>query len=216
MSQSNYVVVVATDYSSASELALERAFELTAARGDAELHVLHVLASELDPTLSSGVGASLPPLSVAHASLQQHVARLVSAFQERTGKTPFQRLVMHVRVDEPAFEISQMAADLAADLVVVGTHDRKGAAHWLLGSVAEIVARMAPCPVLVVREKAVPNARPVIEPPCSRCLAVRTATANELFWCEQHRERHGQRHTYHQTDRVGSETNFPLVGGSGR
>jgi len=216
MSNARYLIVVGTDYSQASDLALERALELGAARADAELHVLHVLANELDPTLSTGVGASVPPLPAAHGALQQHLARTVSAFQARTGQSPFKRLVTHVRIDDPALEISQLAADLAADLVVVGTHDRKGAARWLLGSVAEVVARLAPCPVLVVRDKVLPSAVPVIEPPCPRCLAVRNATAGELFWCEQHRERHGQRHTYHQTDHVGAETNLPLVGGSGR
>jgi len=49
-------------------------------------------------------------------------------------------------------EIVAAAAELKADLVVVGTHGRRGLAHALLGSVAEKVVRSAPCPVLTVRE----------------------------------------------------------------
>ena len=38
-----------------------------------------------------------------------------------------------------------------ADLIIMGTHGRSGIAHALMGSVAEQVVRMAPCPVLLVR-----------------------------------------------------------------
>jgi hypothetical protein len=112
----------------------------------------------------------------------------------------------------PGFEIAQLAADVNADLVVLGTHDRRGLQHLVFGSVAENVARLAPCSVLVVRPKTIPHPMPAIEPPCPRCLAARAESNGTQFWCEQHRERHGQRHTYHQSDRTGAETNFPLVG----
>jgi hypothetical protein len=84
----------------------------------------------------------------------------------------------------------------------------------LVGSVAELTVRLAPCPVLVVRPKARPAPIPVIEPPCPRCVETRAATGGKEFWCEQHRERHGQRHTYHQGDRASAETNLPLIGRS--
>jgi hypothetical protein len=50
---------------------------------------------------------------------------------------------------------------------------------------------------------------PVIEPPCPRCVEARRAGAGT--WCEQHAQRHGRRHTYHQGDRVSADGNFPLV-----
>ena len=43
--------------------------------------------------------------------------------------------------------------DPAADLIVVGSHSRRGLPRVVLGSVAERVARYAPCPVLVVRNR---------------------------------------------------------------
>jgi nucleotide-binding universal stress UspA family protein len=47
--------------------------------------------------------------------------------------------------------IAQAAKDWKADLLVVGTHGRRGVNRLLLGSVAERVVRMAPCPLLLVR-----------------------------------------------------------------
>jgi nucleotide-binding universal stress UspA family protein len=47
-------------------------------------------------------------------------------------------------------EIAAFAAESGADLVVMGTHGRRGVARTLLGSVAEKVVRVAPCPVLTV------------------------------------------------------------------
>jgi nucleotide-binding universal stress UspA family protein len=47
-------------------------------------------------------------------------------------------------------EIAAAATEMRADLIVIGTHGRRGLAHALLGSVAEKVVRTAPCPVLTV------------------------------------------------------------------
>jgi nucleotide-binding universal stress UspA family protein len=47
-------------------------------------------------------------------------------------------------------EIAAAAVATSADLIVIGTHGRRGLAHALLGSVAEKVVRTAPCPVLTI------------------------------------------------------------------
>jgi nucleotide-binding universal stress UspA family protein len=54
----------------------------------------------------------------------------------------------------PAADIVQLATEVRADLIVLGTHGRRGMSHLLLGSVAEQVVRTAPCPVLTVRRDA--------------------------------------------------------------
>jgi K+-sensing histidine kinase KdpD len=51
----------------------------------------------------------------------------------------------------PATAIVDYATEHGIDLIVMGTHGRSAVAHLLLGSVAEKVVRVAPCPVLTVR-----------------------------------------------------------------
>jgi universal stress protein A len=58
-----------------------------------------------------------------------------------------------VRIGIPYEEIVDLATDELADLVVIGTQGRTGIAPVLLGSVAERVVRLAPCPVLSVRAR---------------------------------------------------------------
>jgi nucleotide-binding universal stress UspA family protein len=54
----------------------------------------------------------------------------------------------------PFREIVEIAQTQQVDLIIMGTHGRTGMAHLLMGSVAERVVRLAPCPVMVTREKA--------------------------------------------------------------
>jgi nucleotide-binding universal stress UspA family protein len=219
-SEKPYVIVVGVDYSTSSDLALERAFELAAARPRVEVHVVNVVQlygaqALVDyPVDSSGFGFASVPLGDAKAQVARYAEQRWQAFRQQRGEGGdgrFTRVVPHMRLEAPAHELAQIASDLEADLIVVGTQGRRGISRLLIGSVAEAVVRLAPCPVLVVRPKALPEEGPKIEPPCPRCVEARQASAGAEYWCEQHRERHGQRHTYHQSDRVGGETEMPLT-----
>jgi universal stress protein A len=59
---------------------------------------------------------------------------------------------VEVRLGTATDQIVGAAVDYGSDLVVMGTHGRTGLEHLLLGSVAEQVIRLAPCPVLTVRQ----------------------------------------------------------------
>jgi nucleotide-binding universal stress UspA family protein len=212
-----YVIVVGVDYSPASDQAIEQAFELAAARPNAEVHIVNVVRVYGNQALVDAPaepGFSAVSMADANAQLTSYVEERKKVYHDRQtvkGATRLQRVVSHLRLEAPAEEIAQTAADLDADLVVVGTHGRRGISRLLLGSVAEAVVRLAPCPVFVVRPKSLPEATPQIEPPCPRCVETRQATHGVEYWCEQHRAHHGQRHTYHQRDRVGAETEMPLT-----
>jgi len=83
--------------------------------------------------------------------LSQYVDEQRHAFQARTGRPACGRCVAHIRSEVPAEEIAALAAEVGAQLIVVGTHGRRGVRRLVLGSVAESVVRLAHCSVLVVR-----------------------------------------------------------------
>jgi hypothetical protein len=133
-------------------------------------------------------------LGDAAEQLRRYAEARLSRFEAEHGVSATARalrVVTHVRTDAPAEEIAQLSADLDADLVVVGTHGRRGVSRMLMGSVAEGVVRLSPCTVLVVRPKQ--TDAPHITPPCADCAETRRASGGAELWCTAHRQHHGQR-----------------------
>lgn len=202
--QKPYTVVVGVDFESVGDLALQAAFRAAAAHPDGEVHAVHVAPALGRELYMEGAGeVTLVTMEEAARRLQKHVEAQLAEFTKKES-APFARVVTHVRVDAKAEEIAQLASDLQADLLVVGTHGRRGANRVLMGSVAERAVRLAPCPVLVVRPLQTLPTPPglQIEPPCPRCVNTRFESRGAKFWCDQHSERHGRRHTYHFIDRT--------------
>lgn len=148
--QGSSPIVVGVDFSAVSHLAVCTAFRLATQQGRTEVHVLHA-----DPALQPGVVGSLDEET---ESALQRLRRFVAGELEvlRTGRTevgphPLGPVVSHVSSRRPCEAISRLAADLSAELVIVGAHGRTGFSQLLLGSVAHAVVSLAPCPVLVVR-----------------------------------------------------------------
>ena len=210
-----YVIVVGVDRSEMSELAIQEALSLAAAKPYAEMHLVNVVPAygpQATYTLSNDTSDSeLISVDEAQRRFGAYADQALRRFTERHAGKHLGRVITHLRFDAIADQIAQLAADLEADLIVVGTHGRRGLSRLLLGSSAEATVRLAPCPVMVVRPKALPEPAPRIEPPCPRCIEARRVSAGVELWCEQHRERHGQRHTYHQGDRIGADAGMPLV-----
>ncbi len=71
--------------------------------------------------------------------------------RELKGKVPYETSVVTGRPDR---SVVNAVRNVGADLVVMGTHGRGGISRFLLGSVAELVARQAPCAVMIVRPRA--------------------------------------------------------------
>ena len=209
-SSKTFVIIVGVDHSEVSRAALRQAFQLAADRRESEVHVLHVQTALVPyPYPSPKLQATVAQVfELALQRLKSVVADELAMFQEaqrRLGRRPFGHVVSHVRSQAPGREIAQLAADLDADLVVVGTHGRSGIARLLLGSVAHAVVTLAPCPVLVVRPKKLDFRGPSLEPPCARCAERREQSARVELWCAEHREHHGQRPIYYQADGVEQE-----------
>lgn len=219
MNQKPYVVLVGIDFSELADHALQEALGLASRREDAEIHVLSVLPAPIvDPHYAVPSYSALDEGATLDASLQRlqhHVQLQLDGFAAKVaGPVLPLRVVYHVSIDTASHALVQLATDLHADLIVIGTHNRKGAERLLLGSVAEATVRRARCPVLVIpAEPTASKAEEVvkIEPPCAECVRAREASGGLELWCEQHRQRHGRRHTFHQGDRTSAASNFPLV-----
>lgn len=209
------VIVVGVDFSEASELAVHQALSLASREPAAEVHLVNVVqtyGAQVSYEMPGDASAlSVLTIEEARRRFHRYADQALARFSAQNPGARVARSVAHLRFDAIAHEIAQLAADLEADLVIVGTHGRSGLSRLLLGSTAEATVRLAPCPVLVVRPKALPDAGPRIEPPCPSCLQARRDSQGAELWCEQHRERHGQRHTYHQGDRVAADGALPLV-----
>lgn len=135
-------ILVPTDFSPCAEHALDYACALAAKLG-AKLHVVNAIGGvfpDLPVALTDQMLTSLRDSSTTA------LARLVDA--RRAGVS-----FGEVRVIEGDARdvILQAATDVHADLIVIGTHGRRGLSRLLLGSVAEHILRRAPCPVLTVR-----------------------------------------------------------------
>lgn len=193
-----YVAVVGLDFSDLGDHALDQAIEVASLNGG-EVHTVYV---EPERPLESMLQGSAPVDNAATEAAIEQVRRRTSdrlkAVTEKRGQLALTRVVAHYRHGSPAVEIAQLATDLDADLVVVGSHGRRGIAKVLLGSVAERVSRLARCQVWIVRPKnhAVNERVPEIEPPCPDCLAAREASRGAQFWCARHSEHHLRPHRY--------------------
>jgi nucleotide-binding universal stress UspA family protein len=217
-SQPPYVVLVGMDFSELADRALGKAFDIATRHESSEIHVISVVqppnvAGELSVPNAAPLPDQPDEIEAAFQRLQTHVQVRLEAFvaqvQERGGAVSGQ-VISHVRMDLPGIGIAQLAAELGANLIVLGTHGRRGLARMLMGSVAETTIRYARCPVLVVPPREEPL-EAELEAPCEDCSRVRTTTNAQELWCTRHRDRHGRRHTYHRSGRVGSTTRFPLT-----
>jgi nucleotide-binding universal stress UspA family protein len=136
-------ILVPTDFSPCSQDAVRYAAVL-AKRFGASISVLHVIET-LSYTLTE---------SLQWVDLYAHVRTLVEPMMDGLVRdlreqnfTAVGALIQGVAYDE----IVKKAKEESADLIVMGTHGRRGMRHLLMGSVAERVVRAAPCPVLTVR-----------------------------------------------------------------
>jgi nucleotide-binding universal stress UspA family protein len=146
-------ILVPVDFSEASQAALGYACQLADAMG-AEVEVLHVWeapADALAPGLSE-MTVLAPEGRTTVAELMrvratQRLAALVSD-ASRAGRA---KLRARTEFGDAGDMILKIASSGMHDLVVMGTHGRRGLSRVLMGSVAEKVLRRAPCPVVTVR-----------------------------------------------------------------
>ena len=138
-------ILVPSDFSATADRALEYTIAL-AQQLHARLTLLHVF--DLTP-LAMGEPATVVP-TTALDTLETEAQHLLQASLERVQRAGLQAESLFVQ-GTPTQTIVDTAGVQGVDLIIMGTHGRTGLQHVLLGSVAEKVLRLAPCPVLVTR-----------------------------------------------------------------
>jgi nucleotide-binding universal stress UspA family protein len=138
-------ILVPVDFSPNSETALDYAVEL-AGKLDAKVYILNVIA--LSGLGVPELGAALAP-SLIDSMVRDSEAALAKLADARRSQAKIADTLL--RTGDARDIIIHTAEEVAADLIVMGTHGRRGVGRALLGSVAESVLRTSPCPVLTIR-----------------------------------------------------------------
>src|SRR6266545_1167979 len=138
--------LIPVDFSEYANQAVEYAIGLASKLG-ARLTLLHVIQPL--PLAGVDMGVTLPYTYIQ--DLEAEIANSMQAYLERVTAAGLEGEIAVVH-GVPFQEILETAKTQQVDLIVMGTHGRTGLQHVLLGSVAEKVVRLAPCPVLVVRQ----------------------------------------------------------------
>jgi nucleotide-binding universal stress UspA family protein len=140
-------ILAPTDFSEPSKQAIAYAFEL-AQTFEATLVLLHII-EPLDYSMRSYPHLVTAMLEYLERQAHHDLAQLLLEAQD--VKVEVTRRVV---VGPPYRKIVEVVTEEQADLIVMATHGRTGLSHLVMGSVAERVMRMAPCPVLTIRPTA--------------------------------------------------------------
>ncbi|HLW67649.1 MAG TPA: universal stress protein [Gemmataceae bacterium] len=143
-----HTILHPTDFSERSANALQLACALACDYG-ARIVILHVVAP---PAVIYGEGIVPPDPNESPAKAREQIERLEIPAASRAER--------RVEEGDPALKILDVAGEINADLIVMGTHGRTGLGRLLMGSVAEEVVRRAVCPVLTVTNPFAPVGLP--------------------------------------------------------
>lgn len=143
-------ILAATDFSDHSRGALDYAAYLAKSLG-AELALLHVFEPRYyHQDVMRRIG---PEVHEWMKNLREEERRRLADLEKEVREKGM-KVRSFFKEGTPFREILKAADEISADLIVLGTHGRTGLDRFMMGSVAERVARSAPCPVFIARPKA--------------------------------------------------------------
>ena len=169
-------VVVGVDGSEISESVIERALDAAHRHDSAEMHFIRVV--DISPTVFHR--GHQGQIDAAHSQLHTAVSEKLDDFG--FGDQHGYRARVYATAGKAAEEILQLAADVEADLIVIGRHGHEGTKSKKFGTVPQQVIRDARCPVLVEQ----PPEYVAQEPACEACVAARRDSDGERWFCDAH------------------------------
>jgi nucleotide-binding universal stress UspA family protein len=150
MSSTASQVVVAYDLSHSASAALHRALAVAIR---APFHVLHFVCV-IDPHIAVAGIPVAGKIDYRYAErVQQAIAEMITQELRSREVGPSVHFFVHARIGKPADEILNLAREIGADLIIIGSKGSTGLERLVLGSVSEHVVREAGCTVEVARPK---------------------------------------------------------------
>jgi len=147
-------ILFPTDFSRCADQALSHAVFLAEKYG-AEIHVLHVITLFEDQP--SVVNDEIAESGEMIKKLEMIAEKELNKVFDSKSSDDLKIITVTRRGLSAAPTILEYASDNNIDLIVMGTHGRRGLGHLFLGSAAEEVVRLSPCPVFTIRETEVPK-----------------------------------------------------------
>ncbi len=143
-------ILAPIDGSEVCDIGIAEALQL-AARLDATIRFFNVIDMSYVPRAGEGAAYAEPLMKAAQKEADELMDRALERAEE--AGVSMESGVAKILVGRPAEEIVREAERWRADLIVMGTHGRRGLSRAMLGSDAEWVLRHSPVPVLMVPPK---------------------------------------------------------------
>lgn len=183
-SRTTLTTVVGLAFTDADGPAFDQAARIAQRAPHSELHLVHVFPTALSAEQSRDL--------VGHLRLYvNEKAAIANGLRAVT-------VGIHLRAGKPVREIVQLATEVDADLIVLGSQRGPHLKNWIVGSTAEKLIACAPCPVLVAspKPKVAERHEPTIEQACPQCVQARKLSHGATWWCERHSNVENGAHTY--------------------
>lgn len=158
MSANTKKIIVGTDFSDSSAVALYHAINL-AERLKAQLHIVHITHASL--TVPTDLGMNVPPELEEAKQARERLERMRAMIGGNL------EVELHLRVGQPVTEMLELVREVRPEMVILGSHGRSAVMRMLLGSVSTELMRRSPVPVLIVPapgREAELDAQPKVEP----------------------------------------------------
>jgi nucleotide-binding universal stress UspA family protein len=175
-----FAIVVGLDFTDADGPAFDQAASLAMRVPGSELHLVHVF-----DTLPTG-----------ERSLVEHLRLYVNEKAAINHRLRGISVGIHLRQGQTVRELIQLATEVSAAFIVIGSHKGPHIKDWIVGSIVERLVGNAPFPVLVASPKPKVTHEPVIEPPCPQCVQARSTSGGKSWWCERHAHHAKAAHTF--------------------
>jgi len=146
----SYRIVVGIDFGPSGDEAFRMAMELGREIPNSELHLTAVVIEHSQSPSASRIAADERQADDAVKRLNEYMEAQRVGYAGDAFSRP---VLQHVRLGAAAEALAQVAADVDASMIIVGTRGAKGLARLILGSVSERLVKLAKVPVLVARPK---------------------------------------------------------------